>query len=288
VIVTCPSCSSKYRVRDEAVPPEGAELQCPTCNAHFVAQRPKSDVEQLSAALEQVTRTRDLAEARSKELEAQLANGGDAHRRLQDEAARLRSAALDAADTQRRLNDEVARLRAAAAADAEQQRRLTDEVVRLRASAGDTAELAQARAQLFDAQKKHRAAAAEVEVANSVITTLQTEVNTLRAQLANPPALAQATQRATTLQAEVNKLKERVDAAEAELARAPVSSSSPPAELAPELAGLVGAITPMLWGLEQALGYLEQFASGEPTLASHVRQLRLLQKVLTRLGEATK
>jgi hypothetical protein len=71
-------------------------------------------------------------------------------------------------------------------------------------------------------------------------------------------------------------------------ARAASSSSSPPTGLAPELAGLVGAVTPMLWGLEQALGYLEQFADGEPTLASHVRQMRLLQKVLTRLGDATK
>jgi hypothetical protein len=39
----------------------------------------------------------------------------------------------------------------------------------------------------------------------------------------------------------------------------------------------------MLWGLEQSLGYLEQYAANEATLAGHVRQLHLLEKVLKRL-----
>jgi predicted Zn finger-like uncharacterized protein len=259
VIVTCPSCSSKYRVRDEAVPPEGAELQCPTCNAHFVAHPPKVNADQLASALEKVTRARDVAEARVQELEGQLAAGADAHRRLQDEVTRLRAAALDAADTHRRLTDEVARLRATAA---------------------DSAELVQVKQTLFEAQKKQKATAAEVDVANSLISTLQTEVNSLRAQAAKSAGLTQVTQRATALQAELDVVRGQLEEAQ----RAQRGSSS----MSPELAGLTGAVTPMLWGLEQALVYLEQFAGTEPTLAGHVKQLRLLQKVLTRLAEASK
>jgi predicted Zn finger-like uncharacterized protein len=266
VIVTCPSCSSKYRVRDEAVPPTGAELQCPTCNAHFVAHPPKVDVDQLTSALDKVTRSRDAAESRAQDLERQLAAASDSQRTLQDQASTMRSAAAEAAETQRRLTDEVARLRAAAA---------------------DTAELVQTKAQLFEAQKKQKASSAELEVANSLITTLQGEVNTLRAQAANPPALAQAQQKLSTLQAEVESLKSRLLAAEAEAERAR-NAPPPPSRVPPELAGLIGAVGPMLWGLDQALTYLEQFADGEPTLAGHVKQLRLLQKVLMRLGDAAK
>ena len=259
MIVTCPSCASKYRVRDEAVPPEGAELQCPTCNAHFVAHPPKLDPEQLAGVLEKVTRARDAAEARAQELEAQLAAGADAHRRLQDEVTRLRAGALDAADAQRRL---------------------TDEVARLRASAADGAELVQVKQQLFEAQKKQKATAAEVDVANSLISTLQAEVNTLRAQAAKSAGLTQVTQRATALQAELDVVRGQLEDAQ-RAARSPSSVS-------PELTGLIGAVSPMLWGLEQALVYLEQFAGSEPTLAGHVKQLRLLQKVLTRLADAAK
>jgi predicted Zn finger-like uncharacterized protein len=259
VIVTCPSCSSKYRVRDEAVPPQGAELQCPTCNAHFVAHPPKVDVEQISAALDKVTRAREAAEARVQELESQLAAGADAHRRLQDEVARLRTAALDAADAQRRL---------------------TDDVARLRASAADSAELVQVKQQLFEAQKKQRAAAAEVDVANSLIATLQTEVNTLRAQATKSVGLTQTAHRATALQAELEAVRAQLDEALRMQGAAPAIS--------PELTGLINAAAPMLWGLDQALAYLEQFAGTEPTLAGHVKQLRLLQKVLTRLADAAK
>ena len=259
MIVTCPSCASKYRVRDEAVPPEGAELQCPTCNAHFVAHPPKVDADQLAGALEKVTRARDVAEARVQELGGQLAAGADAHRRLQDEVTRLRAGAIDAADAQRRL---------------------TDEVARLRATTVDGAELALAKQQLFEAQKKQKTTAAEVDVANSLIATLQTEVNSLRAQSAKSAGLTQVTQRATALQAELDLVRSQLEEAQ----RAPRTSSP----VSPELSGLIGAVSPMLWGLEQALVYLEQFAGTEPTLAGHVKQLRLLQKVLTRLAEAAK
>lgn len=40
MIVTCPRCSAKYRVRNESVPEEGARLRCPSCDALFLAKLP--------------------------------------------------------------------------------------------------------------------------------------------------------------------------------------------------------------------------------------------------------
>jgi predicted Zn finger-like uncharacterized protein len=40
MIVTCPSCSSKYRVRNEAVPADGARMRCPKCDTLFLAKPP--------------------------------------------------------------------------------------------------------------------------------------------------------------------------------------------------------------------------------------------------------
>ena len=40
MIVTCPGCASKYRVRNEAVPAEGARMRCPKCETLFLARPP--------------------------------------------------------------------------------------------------------------------------------------------------------------------------------------------------------------------------------------------------------
>jgi predicted Zn finger-like uncharacterized protein len=40
MIVTCPGCSSKYRVRNEAVPADGARMKCPKCETLFLAKPP--------------------------------------------------------------------------------------------------------------------------------------------------------------------------------------------------------------------------------------------------------
>ncbi len=40
MIVTCPGCASKYRVRNEAVPQEGARMRCPKCETLFLAKPP--------------------------------------------------------------------------------------------------------------------------------------------------------------------------------------------------------------------------------------------------------
>ena len=37
---TCPSCSTSYKVADEKVPDEGAQIKCPKCETLFVVRRP--------------------------------------------------------------------------------------------------------------------------------------------------------------------------------------------------------------------------------------------------------
>jgi predicted Zn finger-like uncharacterized protein len=43
MIVTCPGCAGKYRVRNEAVPQEGARMRCPKCETLFLAKPPVGD-----------------------------------------------------------------------------------------------------------------------------------------------------------------------------------------------------------------------------------------------------
>ncbi|NMB76397.1 MAG: hypothetical protein GYA21_14865, partial [Myxococcales bacterium] len=38
--VTCPQCSTSYRVGDEKVPAGGAQIKCPRCSHLFVVRRP--------------------------------------------------------------------------------------------------------------------------------------------------------------------------------------------------------------------------------------------------------
>jgi len=43
MIVTCPGCSAKYRVKDQAVPQAGAKMKCPKCGKFFAAHRVNDD-----------------------------------------------------------------------------------------------------------------------------------------------------------------------------------------------------------------------------------------------------
>lgn len=62
MIVTCPSCAEKYRVRDEVVPPAGAELRCPKCEESFSAFPPTHSEEDMREALERVGQLKGLVE----------------------------------------------------------------------------------------------------------------------------------------------------------------------------------------------------------------------------------
>lgn len=62
MIVTCPSCTAKYRVRDEVVPNEGAELRCAKCEESFAAFPPKHSDDDVREALERVGQMKGLVE----------------------------------------------------------------------------------------------------------------------------------------------------------------------------------------------------------------------------------
>ncbi|MCC7073275.1 MAG: zinc-ribbon domain-containing protein [Deltaproteobacteria bacterium] len=271
MIVTCPGCASKYRVRDEAVPAGGAELRCPTCNAQFMALPPKHSDNEIAGAVEKLTRAKETLEQRLSEQEHRRAEGErraqEAEARLQQTEAQLivlqselQGARTDARANQVPLENEVVRLReelqrvaarANLAAEAEARNlQLTEELARARAAANHAPEVARLTEELQSAQ----------------ITTgrLLTELEAERQKHSELGRLGE-------LQAEVARLRD-------ELSRA-----GPRNSLAPNLAALVAAIAPMLWGLEQALQYLEPFAGNELALANHVRQLQLLHGVLKRL-----
>jgi len=270
VIVTCPSCASKYRVRDEAVPAGGAELECPSCKAVFIAHPPKRDDPEVAALADKMLRQKEHADQRLHDLESSLqrtlAAKDELSRRLQDkdvDNARVEARAIAAEGSVARLTDELRR----------QQQRAS-------LGAGDAAELASVKHQLLESQRRERTLAAELEVANSLVSSLQIEMNALRARapsqsFGRPQEISPiAQQRIDGLTTEILGLRQQL---------ADVGNRGSSSSMSPGIRSLIAAIGPMLWGLDQSVGYLEQFAANEATLAGHVKQLRLLQKVLQRL-----
>ncbi|MCA9563255.1 MAG: zinc-ribbon domain-containing protein, partial [Myxococcales bacterium] len=51
MIVECPECTSRYRVREEKLPAGGGNIQCPGCGAVFPAQAAKGSENDLVADL---------------------------------------------------------------------------------------------------------------------------------------------------------------------------------------------------------------------------------------------
>jgi predicted Zn finger-like uncharacterized protein len=301
MIVTCPGCASKYRVRDEAVPPGGAEFKCPSCGAVFVAHPPKHSEEEIGAAVERLTKAKDAAEARVAELDAEKKEierramdaerrAGEAEARLQQLEAQiivlkseLAGAASDLRAQMQPLEAEIQRLRednaravARANANADAEARvlsLTEELARARAAANHAPEIQRLTEELQNATKTTGRLYTELEVEKTTVARLEAENNFLKARGTGDSG------RADQLTAEVQRLKD-------EIARLQASSSSaggaPPSS---SVTSLVAAVGPLLWGLEQAVKYLEPFAASEPTLATHVRQLQILQAVLKKLND---
>ncbi len=257
MIVTCPSCASKYRVRDEAVPPGGAELECPSCKAIFVAHPPKKETvaPEVAALADKIARQKEQSDQRLHELEAQL-------QRAQADNGRLESRAHAAEQSVARLSDEIRRLQHHAS------------VV-----AGETAELLSVKTTLLELQRRERAVSADLDVANGLISSLQAEVAGLKAKASTSISPA-AQQRIDALTQELAAARQQLLTSSSSSA---ASSSSSGGNMSPTVRSLVAAVSPMLWGLENSVAYLEQFSANDATLGGHVKQLRLLQKVLQRL-----
>lgn len=223
-----------------------------------MAHPPKAEVDGANVALEKMTRARDAAELRVLELENELS------------AAK---AAIDIKEIDvSRARDDAARADARTAAADATVRRLSDEIARSRA-AGDTAELLAVKQELFETQRRQKSITADLDVANTLVASLQTEMTALRSSRSNAGGQSNdATRQIAVLQSELEALR-------AQTSKMPTTSSS--------TQSMIAAIGPMLWGLDNSITYLEQFAGNEKTLAGHVRQLRLLQKVLQRLADQT-
>jgi predicted Zn finger-like uncharacterized protein len=308
MIVTCPGCGAKYRVRDESVPQGGAELKCPTCSSVFVAHPPKHSEAEISTALERVTRAKEAAEAKLAEIDAVRAGleqrALEAERAAQEAEARLQQAEAsiivlrselgavqstaqgEVASRLQPLEAEVMRwreeaaraiARANAAADAEVRvLQMTEELARARAAANHAPEVARLTEELSAAQRGAGRLRTELDSAQQNVSALQAELHRTQERLRENES---GGARPSLLEDEVQRLR-------GQLANA--STTPPGPALSPAMTSLIAAVAPMLWGLEQAIKYLEPFAATEPALAGHVRQLQLLHGVLTRLSNEAK
>jgi chromosome segregation ATPase len=285
-------------VRDEAVPQGGAELKCPSCGAVFVAHPPKHSEEEIATAVERITKAKDAAEARVGELERKVADADrralEAEARVQQLEAQIIVLRSEIQGVQQdamsrvgplegevqRLRDEAARLavRANAAQDAEMRiLQMTEEVARARAAANHAPEVQRLTDELLSAQKTTGRLYTDLEVERQNAQRLEGEVLSLQQQLQHGAGKSNGTDIA--MQLEVERLKD-------ELARVSASlGATNPQGISPTLMNLVAAVGPMLWGLEQAIKYLEPYGASEAALASHVKQLQLLEKVLQRLSK---
>jgi predicted Zn finger-like uncharacterized protein len=323
MIVTCPSCSAKYRVRDDAVPTEGAQLKCPECATMFLAHRPAHDDQELAGAIERLTEARDAIQGELHEAEKKLKDvQADAERKQKELLAANEAAGRALAARDKELQEALAqaaasrgtaehsasllaqvgqlqqqldtanRMRAEATRPFEQKvqelarelQAARDEADRLKLSGsvpapvtvgtpalGNSSELQEARTQLLSAQKLAGKLTHDVDVARREARSAKDRADDLERQLA---AASGGGAKNSVLEQEVQRLKEQL------------ATAAGGGDMAPEVATLVGAIAPMLWGLDQAIDYIEPFAQNEAALGTHVQKLKLLAGLLKRLAEA--
>jgi predicted Zn finger-like uncharacterized protein len=271
MIVTCPQCSAKYRVRDEAIPVGGAELECPECSAHFIAHPPST--EDLNRAIDKLTDAKTTLEARLDEKSSQLEAAKQEADELQAQLERLRAEGAQAIQMR---DDELARLKSEVASKTNELGHLGADIGKLRTAAEEGArwreqlhaaqgEVSKLREQITAMSAVH----AELEMARQRITMLE---NTER-------GMPGAEQKVAALEAEVKSLKDQLALS---LAKASDSGRGG-ASIPPEVASMVAAMGPMLWGLDKAIEYLEPFSGNEEALAGHVRQLKTLAGIIKRL-----
>jgi predicted Zn finger-like uncharacterized protein len=328
MIVTCPNCSAKYRVRDDAVPHEGAQLKCPECAQLFLAHRPKTHDSQLVEAIERLTEANEAAETTVHDLKKQLGASQAEFEKAKTEFDRSNEQAGRAL-AQR--DHEIADMR-------RELEKLRSENESMRQQTAQQTQHAQGQAALVSSRDQQvRALTQQNDQLNQQSQTLNQQIGQLRARAEQldaqlellrsaPPPLAasggntelrdqlsKAQTVAGRLTSELDTARRTIDKQNADLARlqqggaaatptnplledevarlreqlAAAQSAPPSAGADPQVMGLISAVAPMLWGLDQTVTYLEPFAASQPELGGHVRQLQLLAGMLHKLAETT-
>lgn len=287
MIVTCPSCNAKYRVRDEAVPTSGAQLRCPECSTMFLARRPAHQEQELVEAVERLSQANQEAEQKAAELARQLAEckrhrdatDREMLRQREDSTHLLATKESALRQSERRWEAAQEELRAAKATEARLEglelarANLSLEVTQLRHELATTRQNASPRAEFEALQQSwsdlriaHQRLSDERNADRGVIVHLQEELQRVRSE----PA-----------QAAVAQLERELAAAQAELRSARDKTGL--ASVEDEVMALMTAIAPLLWALDQSVQYLSPFSATEPVLSNHVRNLQLLSGVLRKL-----
>lgn len=250
--------------------------------------------EELLAASERVAG----ASESQQRMEAAL-GGVQAHARsLEGELDNLR-AALSAKGTQ--VDELQARLDAAAAAHEALQRQHADALVEAR-NDGDVSRL---RADIDALRAELLSSEAARATLNDEVARVRTEAQAVHAQAQQrmqdiepisaerdqlAARLEEAIQEATAARDELaiaRQIGEQAATNSTEELQARIAELETAASTNPLLAtvrSLVEAIEPLRWGLGSAIDYMYPFESNDQQLATHVRNLRLLQATLTRLA----
>ncbi len=309
MIVTCPNCTTKFRVRDDSVPEEGAQLKCATCSTVFMAYAPKKSDEDIKTIVERLKTSKEAAVERAKALEAELTALRTRFSNFESELQKLRTQNLQLTQE----TDDLRRGREAV------ERRFHDELSRLKdeLAAAKTHSLASSslQAQLEASQKEVEVYKAQAQQAGQ----LKDDIVRLQADLLKAKATA-----ALGSNEDVRKLQAALDVAERTTGKLTVDLESTRQELEAlkrdggkgdgkdaeqyraeaerlrkqlamvvdsgrefvDPADLLAAVGPLVWGLDNAIEYIEPFAGTEPLLQGHFRQLQLLSGVIHRLQKS--
>jgi chromosome segregation ATPase len=256
--------------------------------ADAVAERDRA----ASSAAETIAELREAFRASEERLAAAedraAAVEGDSASTLRQQAATIAALERDLQQRQQSLVESaaaqanLAEQLAAAQASAEQHTSTLAELQR---------DLAAARATAGSAGLETEAALAALRLeADTMQQRLQGQVLQLQSQLVEAQAqLERATAgsaAADALRAERDALTARVTTLEASLAEARAAAGAPSAADAAlaTVRSLLQGVDPLRWGLGSAIDYLSSFEGNDQGLASHVRNLRLLQATLSRLA----
>ena len=209
-------------------------------------------------------------------LKASMADAAEAvHARLAHEQAA--AAAADAA-VKGAVADADARVADAAAREAAIMQAAEADLARVRRESQEI--LSRAMQSVADLEQRAVAAAADrgglvVEQQRLIaqVLELEAEMATLKASALASPVVGPSAEVSAADTAELNR---RINDLESQIARAAPAITA-------TVRSLVDAVDHLRWGLGAAIDYMHPFEGNDPALASHVRNLRLLQATLARL-----